>query len=45
MINSKYILTKKEQNSIMGGNWYLINGIWYYYPDDEPENDNESINI
>lgn len=45
MIDSKNFLTKKEQNSVMGGKWYLINGEWYYYPDDEPENDNISINI
>ena len=41
------IIGKNEQKLIVGGDWVKYpDGTWVYIPDDdEPENDNDSINI
>lgn len=41
------IIEKKEQEFIVGGGWVLCpDGTWVFEPDDDdPENENESINI
>ena len=38
------LLNENELGEIVGGKWYIINGVWYYVPDDEEENDNDFIN-
>lgn len=38
------LLKENELGKIVGGRWYIINGVWYYVPDDEEEDDNDFTN-
>lgn len=40
------VITPNEQELIVGGGWVRYpDGTWVYIPNDEPENENDSINI